>query len=209
MKKIVLLILVFALILSAASCGFSIVEKPAETPVRTSAPKETDAPVETDIPEETAVPSGTAAPEETAAPAETPAPEEPGEEEPEDTGPDYANYALTGLHVLDRGFTDGKITDEASAVAVISRCSEAIGCTNALAELAPYISCSLDGENYYRMQQCFRGLPVYGRYVVAVASDEGEVLGLTTDARDIPEDLDLTPTVTEEDVRAGVTEHAL
>ncbi len=209
MKKIVLLVLVFALILSAASCGFSIVEKPAETPVRTSAPKETDAPAETDIPEETAVPSGTAAPEETAAPAETPAPEEPGEEEPEDAGPDYANYALTGLHVLDRGFTDGKITDEASAVAVISRCSEDIGCTNALEELAPFISCSLDGENYYRMQQCFRGLPVYGRYVVAAASDEGEVLGLTTDARDIPEDLDLTPTVTEEDVRAGVTEHAL
>ena len=209
MKKIVLLVLVFALILSAASCGFSIVEKPAETPVRTSAPKETDAPAETDIPEETAVPSGTPAPEETAAPAETPAPEEPGEEEPEDTGPDYANYALTGLHVLDRGFTDGKITDEASAVAVISRCSEDIGCTNALEELAPFISCSLDGENYYRMQQCFRGLPVYGRYVVAAASDEGEVLGLTTDARDIPEDLDLTPTVTEEDVRAGVTEHAL
>ena len=197
MKKIVLLVLVFALILSAASCGFSIVEKPAETPVRTSAPKETD------------VPSGSVAPEETAAPAETPAPEEPGEEEPEDTGPDYADYALTGLHVLERGFTDGKIVDEASAAAVISRCSEDIGCTNALEELAPFISCSLDGENYYRMQQCFRGLPVYGRYVVAAASDEGEVLGLTTDARDIPEDLDLTPTVTEEDVRAGVTEHAL
>ena len=86
MKKIGRLVLVFALILSAASCGFSIVEKPAETPVRTSAPKETDAPAETDIPEETAVPSGTAAPEETAAPAETLAPEEPGEVPPLPTG---------------------------------------------------------------------------------------------------------------------------
>jgi len=140
---------------------------------------------------------------------ESAASSEEADKEASGDGHEYADYDLTGLHVLEKGFTDVKITDGASAAEAVSACNEAIGCKNALNELTPFVSFSLDGINYYRLQQRYKEIPVYGKHVVVAASDEGEALSMTTDAADIPEDLDLTPSITDLDVAEAVREYAI
>lgn len=188
MKRVLTFILMFSMILGLAACGG---EEPATKPYTTiPAPKDPTAAAETKTGE------GTTA-------AEPDPSEDPSETE------QYRNYDITGIHILEKGFTDKKITDEASAAAAASACSDAIGCRNALNELKPLVSTIVDGQNYYRLQQYCHGIPVYGRYVDVIASDEGEALGLSSDAKDLPDDIDLLPTVTNEEILAGVREHAL
>ena len=188
MKRVLTFILMFSMILGLAACGG---EEPATKPYTTiPAPKDPTSAAETKTGEGT-----------TAA--------EPGPSEDPSETELYRNYDITGIHILEKGFTDKKITDEASAAAAASACSDAIGCRNALNELKPLVSTIVDGQNYYRLQQYCHGIPVYGRYVDVIASDEGEALGLSSDAKDLPDDIDLLPTVTNEEILAGVREHAL
>ena len=152
-------------------------------------------------------PGTTAAVKETTA-AEKDTEAEAPEQNEEQNRDAYRNYELTGLHVLESGFTDRKITDEESAREAVSSCSEQIGFTNALDELRPVISSSRAGMHIYRLQQCYQGIPVYGKYVLVAASDAGEAYGLSTDAEDIPEDLELTANVTYEEVQSSIQAYA-
>lgn len=112
------------------------------------------------------------------------------------------------LNTLDRGFSDIPITDENSAIDAALNSSEQLGLDNALSELSCHISSSVDGENYYRLQQNYRGIPVYGRYVVVVASESGEALNLIADVKDIPDDISLNATVTDQQVASLIYEYA-
>ena len=52
-----------------------------------------------------------------------------------------------------------------------------LGYENALNELQGFYTTTVDGETYYRLQQTYQGIPVYGRYVVVVADDSAPEYG--------------------------------
>lgn len=137
----------------------------------------------------------------------TPAPEETEAASLDDSVLEDGEHA--GLHMLGPDFTDLEITDEDAAINAASESGEALGYMNALDDLGVLYTVPLDGEVYYRLQQCYKGIPVYGRTVVVAASDTGEALWLSADAADLPEDLDLAPSVTDEELWSAVAEYAL
>ena len=118
-------------------------------------------------------------------------------------------FALTGMHFLTDKFSDITVTDEESAIRAAAEGGKALKLENALSELKPFVTTTLDSEVYYRLQQTYQGIPVFGRYVTLVASEDGEVLGLSTDAKDIPENIDLTPTITDTYVHDVLKEYAM
>ena len=91
---------------------------------------------------------------------------------------------------FEEGFTDVKVTDGRSAIKAVESVAETLGLKNTEQELQLMSTASFDGENYYRLQQCYNGYPVYGREVVLVADDAGTVLALSANTAKIQEGTD-------------------
>lgn len=98
--------------------------------------------------------------------------------------------------LLTEGFTDRKITDEASARAAIAEASETFGIENAAVELGGCESSDALGNTYYRFQQVYAELPVYGRSVIVAADEAGNALSLSGNYLNCGK-LDTTPELTE------------
>lgn len=81
------------------------------------------------------------------------------------------------------------------------------GYENALSELTPLRSTVVEGDTYYRLQQNFQGIPVYGRSVVYVSNKKGDPISITHNVQDIPNELNLNPTVTLEHVQQKILEN--
>lgn len=116
---------------------------------------------------------------------------------------------IQNIVALEGRFSNQSITDDASAIAAVQSISKELGYENAFNELKPYISTSIGDEYYYRLQQYYKGIPVYGRYVVVVASKSGEALGLTTDVLDIPNDISVSAKLTDLQVESIIKEYAI
>lgn len=110
----------------------------------------------------------------------------------------------TGLHILKERFTNKKIRNGEDAAEAASEKSQSLGYKNAMKELRALNISIAGNEIYYRMQQTYKGIPVYGKYVVVIASDSGEALELLTDVKDVPENLNLIPDVSEEEILSSI-----
>lgn len=82
------------------------------------------------------------------------------------------------------------------AVAYTEKIGNACGYENALSELTEKATTTIDGDTYYRMQQNYQGIPVYGRTVVCVVDEDGNVVSINGNVLDIDQNIDVTPTIT-------------
>lgn len=119
------------------------------------------------------------------------------------------NYSESSLTTLKKGFTELSIVDESSAASAAKEAAKELGYQNAFNELKPYISTSVGDEHFYRLQQYYKGIPVYGRYVTVVATEEGDALGLTSDAMDIDSDISMIPQLSNTQVKTIIKEYAI
>lgn len=88
---------------------------------------------------------------------------------------------------LGPGLTGARVTNEDAALAVISELGSFLGIDDAATQLAdPEIRQGLD-NTYYRFEQCYEGVPVYGRAVVVGSGPDGDVLGVTGNYRPLEE----------------------
>ena len=117
--------------------------------------------------------------------------------------------AGASLSYLRGQFTDIDINDTSSAIQAAKAASIELGFENALDDLSGFISTPVGDNTIYRMRQNFKGIPVYGRYVIVTALDNGEAASIITDAKDIREDIDLHPSVEEKQVYEKVKEYAM
>ena len=70
---------------------------------------------------------------------------------------------------------------------------------NAFSELTELHTSELGGDTFYRLQQNYEGIPVFGNTVVCVTGEDGECLSLTHNLVDIPEGFDTEPELTPEE----------
>lgn len=113
------------------------------------------------------------------------------------------------MRMLGKGFSDIKITDEETAIKAAAQSAEELGYENAMKDLVGYYTTTVDGETFYRLQQTYKGIPVYGRYVVVVAGESGQAVSLSTDVRDLPDQIDTTITVSDSQIKENVKEYAI
>ena len=100
--------------------------------------------------------------------------------------------------LLGPGSTDAKVGNEAEARAVISELGYCFGIEDATTQLAePDVQQGLD-NTYYRFNQRYENVPVYGRSVIVGSGSEGNVLGVTGNYLPL-EGLSVEPSVSPED----------
>jgi len=108
-----------------------------------------------------------------------------------DRGNDYKN---SSYNAFTEGFTDISVTDEKSAVEAVASVADTIGIGDVEKELKVISKNTVDGDSYYRMQQYYNGIPVYGKSVVVSAGEDGETRALTSNFASITYDVSLEPT---------------
>lgn len=99
------------------------------------------------------------------------------------------------------------VSNAEEVISLLEETGQKYGYVNALAELTEVYSENIEGEEYYRLQQNYCGIPVYGRSVVYVTNKNGERISLSGNIADISEDISLTPTVTQSLVNESVHDY--
>ena len=102
-------------------------------------------------------------------------------------------------------FTEKKINGKEDALAAIQDVSAAIGIKSVPETLGDVYEFSSLNSKFYRFQQVYNGIPVYGRGVSVGASVLGDSQGLTHNYIKI-EDLNTTPSVSESDAKQVVSQ---
>ncbi len=114
---------------------------------------------------------------------------------------------FTEQSVLSEGFTDVLVTDEASALKAVESVASTLGIKDVQEELQVSSVANVWEDSFYRMQQYYEGVPVYGRSVVVSADKNGVCTALTSNFKEITASLDLTATVTVEQVNTSLSEY--
>lgn len=113
------------------------------------------------------------------------------------------------MKMLGKDFSHILIEDENSAAQAAAEGVQKLGYTNAMEELTGYTETTVEGETFYRLQQNWHGIPVYGRYVVVAADKSGKAVSLSTDILDLPEQMNTEITVTDEQIAKGIEKFAI
>lgn len=90
------------------------------------------------------------------------------------------------------------------AIAHAKELGEEYGYKNALSELTEIVTATIDGDNYYRLQQNYQEIPVYGRTVVCATDKDGNVTSITGNVQDVDAEINLTPTITAEQAQQSI-----
>jgi len=86
---------------------------------------------------------------------------------------------------IEEKYTDKKIIDGASAIESLNDISSVLSLTDASKEFLVKSEAVLDGNNYFRLQQVYNDIPVYGRNVVVMSDEIGTVKGLTSNYQSV------------------------
>ncbi len=89
--------------------------------------------------------------------------------------------------VLFNDFTKVKVVDANSVISAASDAGKALGLKNATNGLTLKSQDTLDGINYYRLQQNYNGIEVVGNNIVIVTDQNGSVLACSSNLKDITE----------------------
>lgn len=97
-------------------------------------------------------------------------------------------------------FTSINVVDSNSAIAAAQDAAKNFGLENAANELSVASINAVDGVTYYRLQQNYKGIPVYGRTFIISADDLGNTQSLTSNSIDI-DDVDTSKTISLEEAK--------
>lgn len=103
-----------------------------------------------------------------------------------------------------RGGTGVKIRSVEEAIREAKRMGETYGYQNAMSEMTEKVTTEIDGDCYYRLQQNYKGIPVYGRTVVYVTDENGTVKSITGNIQDVDNQFNPVATVSEIQVISAV-----
>ena len=101
-------------------------------------------------------------------------------------------------------FTDIKIKNSDSAIEAAKEISQNLGILQAADELTAKGESKYDGTSYYRLQQNFDGIPVYGRDIVILAAKNGTSQGAMSNLLDIPSDFKVDTSADTEKITKSV-----
>ena len=92
------------------------------------------------------------------------------------------------------------------AIAHARELGEEYGYENAFSELTEKVTTTVDGDSYYRLQQNYQGIPVYGRTVVYALDEDHQVTSISGNVQDI-DIVDLSIGVTDDTVKLSVQQY--
>lgn len=127
-------------------------------------------------------------------------------EDKPDTGDSVAVSDSEFVHFTE-GFTDTQVHDEKSAIEAAGSVASQLGLTDAEKELKVENVTIVDEDSYYRLQQYYNDIPVYGRSVVVAANADGEVTALTANSISVGDNIKLDPEIKMEEAVRSVEKY--
>lgn len=118
-----------------------------------------------------------------------------------------AKYFGGNFKNLFSGKKNVEIHNVEEAIAHARDLGEKYGYENALSELTEKVTTTIDGDTYYRLQQNYQGIPVYGRSVVYTTDPNSNCISITANVIDVENDTPLIPTVTIEQIEDSIRAH--
>lgn len=109
--------------------------------------------------------------------------------------------------IISESFTDIKITDENNAISAVQEVAQGMGLENAATELEATDISGVNGRTYYRLQQMYEGIPVWGRSWVVAADSTDTALGATSNAMDVMPTVYTTPEISQEEINTAVSSY--
>lgn len=108
----------------------------------------------------------------------------------------FAKFFGGKFENLFSGKNSVEIHNVEDAIAQAKVFGEEYGYENATSELTEKVTTNVEGDRYYRLQQNYQGIPVYGRNIIYATNEKGIVTSFTGNACDVSSDLNITPTIT-------------
>ena len=96
------------------------------------------------------------------------------------------------------------VSSAEDAATQLKELGDDIGYENALSELTEKSTTTIDGDTYYRLQQNYQGIPVYGRTVVCVTDEDGNTTAITGNVMDVGGNIRLEATISYEQIEESV-----
>ena len=93
--------------------------------------------------------------------------------------------------------TAEKVKSVEEAITQLAGLGEAYNYKNALSELTEKNTATVDGDTYYRLQQNYQGIPVYGQTAVYIADKRGNRIAITGNVSDVDGLSSLTPSISQ------------
>lgn len=90
------------------------------------------------------------------------------------------------------------------AIAHARNLGKEYGYENALSELTEKVTTTIDGDSYYRLQQNYQGIPVYGRNIVYVTDSNGVTTSISGNAFDVDNIEQIVPSVLDHQILEAV-----
>ncbi len=109
---------------------------------------------------------------------------------------------------LNEGFTDVVVKDEKSALEAVASVADTLGIENVDKELKICDVNTVDGDSYYRFQQYYNDIPVYGKTVVVAADENGNATDLTSNVIAVGNDVKLKPKATQREIEYSIKKYA-
>lgn len=119
----------------------------------------------------------------------------------DETGIKIVTGSNSGYVQIGGKFTSVKVTDSDSAIAAAQEAAENSGLGSAGNELSVININTIDGVTYYRLQQNYKGIPVYGRTFIVSADDLGNTQSLVTNGINI-DNVDTSKSIHLEEAKA-------
>lgn len=93
------------------------------------------------------------------------------------------------------------------AIAYAKELGTDLGYKNAMSELTEKVTTEFDGDCYYRLQQNYRGIPVYGHTLVYVTGENGRVTSISGNLEDVYQQIDLEPSITQSQIEESIFDY--
>lgn len=105
-------------------------------------------------------------------------------------------------------FTDILVTDEQSAIAAAQEAASQMGLGNAAEELTVNNVSTVGDLKYYRLQQNYQGIPVYGKTIVLIVDSKNQVISVTSNLVDI-KDASKNTNISQDNIKSNVKKYLL
>lgn len=102
-------------------------------------------------------------------------------------------------------FTDILVTDDISAIRAAQEAATLLELENAADELTVAKTSVVEDLTYYRLQQNYKGMSVYGRTMVIIVDNFGTTQGFLTNAVDISDEMDTGLELSNTDIKKALS----
>lgn len=100
-----------------------------------------------------------------------------------------------------------KIANVEEAIAHAKELGKEFGYENAMSEMTEKVITEIDGDCYYRLQQNYKGIPVYGNTLIYATDKDNQVTTISGNVIDVDDSINMMPSISEGEAAFSIQDY--